>query len=178
MHGVMKTNTLIIAGMLVAGASFAGEPLTSAPSISTAAAPSLADWFVGGSVVSLDDADDEVYTLHFGRDLSAQFAGFSTAWYAEVGYQEEGGDSVVPLTLNLKLERPLVGALNAYLTAGAGYALVDAAGADDSLYGQASAGLLYNLNERFELFGGARYTYFEESSSDDWGWELGGRINF
>lgn len=176
--------------MLVASAAMAGEPVV-APSIQTAAAPSLGAWFVGGTFTNYE-GDGELYALQIGRDLHQQFLGFNTAVYVEGGmYSEDGivdGENaeldVNPFTVNVKLERPLVGPLNFYITAGAGFALWDLdvqfVGSEDgtSFYGQATAGVLYNICERFEVFAGTRWSYLEETSDSQIGWEVGGRINF
>ena len=98
---------------------------------------------------------------------------------------------VMPLTLNYKLERNLTDNLNVYWGAGAGIAFVDvgvgAASADDEVfYAQVFAGLLYQVSEALELYGGARWIYMEDASvfgvdldlGDDVLAEVGARINF
>lgn len=174
----MKTTTLLLA--LVAGSAFAGEPV-SAPS-TCAPATTLGEWFVGGTYTDFE-GDADMYALQIGRDLGSQFLGFDTAVYLEAGMYEDsvpGQDlEVNPFTVNLKLERPLVGPLNLYLTGGVGFATWDT-GLDDgtSFYAQTSVGVLYNVCERFEVFAGGRLAYLEEASDDEIGWEVGGRINF
>jgi hypothetical protein len=175
----MKTTTLLLT--LVAGAAFAGEPV-SAPATS-APATTLGEWFVGGTYTDFEGNAD-MYALQIGRDLGTQFIGFDTAVYLEAGMYEDPGQDleVNPFTVNLKLERPLVGPLNLYMTGGAGFATWDLTGGveDDgaSFYAQASAGVLYNFCERLELFAGGRLSYREETSNEEIGWEFGGRINF
>ena len=195
---VMKTTTLLLT--LVAGAAFAGEPV-SAPATS-APATTLGEWFVGGTYTDFEGNAD-MYALQIGLDLGTQFLGFDTAVYLEAGMYEDstadvlipgtiGGSpptlipgqdlEVNPFTVNLKLERPLVGPLNLYMSGGVGFATWDLTGVveDDgaSFYAQASAGVLYNLCERLELFAGGRLAYLEEISNEEIGWEFGGRINF
>lgn len=104
---------------------------------------------------------------------------------------------VMPLTFNFKLERPLTGALNAYFGAGLGVAFIDvksrsASGLnnysdDDTVFaGQVFAGLVYNVSEAFEIYGGARWIYTDSTSiwgrdvdfDDDVLFELGLRVNF
>jgi opacity protein-like surface antigen len=107
---------------------------------------------------------------------------------------------IMPLTLNVKLERPLTGNLNAYFGGGLGMSRVDL-GIDAGRYGnfsdddwvftgQVFAGLNYNINQNFEIFGGARWIYFEDADlsdsgasgtlelDDDFFFELGARFNF
>jgi opacity protein-like surface antigen len=177
----MKTTTLLLT--LVAGSAFAGEPV-SAPS-TCAPATTLGEWFVGGTYTNYE-GDAEMYALQIGRDLGAQFLGFDTAVYLEAGMYDADSAAadleVNPFTVNLKLERPLVGPLNLYLTGGVGFATWDlSGGADDdgtSFYAQTSVGVLYNVCERLELFAGGRLAYLEEASDNEIGWEVGGRINF
>jgi len=98
---------------------------------------------------------------------------------------------ILPITLNIKLERNLVAGLGVYGTAGAGYAfsnveLLDESERDGGFYAQASAGLLYNINQSFEVYGGGRWLYLESvgiGDSDieldnDFAWEAGVRYNF
>ena len=183
----MKTTTLLLT--LVAGAAFAGEPV-SAPATS-APATTLGEWFVGGTYTDFEGNAD-MYALQIGLDLGTQFLGFDTAVYLEAGMYEDSTAVVFipgtidlevnPFTVNLKLERPLVGPLNLYMSGGVGFATWDLTGGveDDgaSFYAQASAGVLYNLCERLELFAGGRLAYLEETSNEEIGWEFGGRINF
>ena len=108
---------------------------------------------------------------------------------------------MIPLTLNYKFECALTGNLNWYVGAGAGVAFFDvdakdttvfssdpststsASGDDTVFYGQLFGGLVYNISESFEVFGGARYIYVTDdtdfdSYGDDWLYELGVRFNF
>jgi len=98
---------------------------------------------------------------------------------------------IIPVTLNFMAERNLIGGLGLYLGAGAGYAFtdIDAFGESDTDGGfiaQASAGLVYNFTESFEMFGGARWMYLESLNfgdsdlelDDTIGWEIGVRMNF
>lgn len=112
------------------------------------------------------------------------------------GYGNTGYDlDIMPVTFNVKLERPLTGNLNAYLGGGLGMALVDLSvdngpdsfSDDDWVFtGQLFAGLNYNFNESFEMYGGARWIYFDDAAlgggdlelDDDFLFELGGRFNF
>ena len=187
----MKTNKLTLAGLLVSSVAMAGEPAMTTP-MQTAVAPSLGDWFVGGTYTDLE-SDADLYAIQIGRDLDSKFMGFDTAIYLEAGAYEgdrytDGEPATLeynPFTINVKLERPLVGPLNCYITGGVGFAIWDLSvqnGAPDydgtSFYAQTSAGLLYNVCANFEVFAGGRLVYLDEESESEVGWEVGGRINF
>lgn len=145
---------------------------------STASAPK--------SVASLHDSFD----LNELEDYLASQSFFGTS-----GYDLE----VMPITFNVKLERQLTGNLNAYFGGGIGLANVDLsihagnnhASDDDWVFvGQVFAGLSYNVNQNFEIFGGARWIYFDDADlsdngfsgtlelDDDFLFELGARFNF
>lgn len=163
--------------------------------------------------VTVGDIDFDVYTLHVGRDLGTQVMGCDLAAYLEVGYMSgdqtaylaffDGVDDyydsfgfevvIVPITFNLKLERPIYGPVNGYLTGGIGYAFsnLEVSGensiSDGGFYAQASAGLLYNVNAQFEVFAGGRWSYLSGLEFDDnldlelddeFSWEVGARYNF
>jgi len=106
---------------------------------------------------------------------------------------------IIPITANVKFERALSGNLNAYFGAGAGMANVDLSiksGAgnvsdDDWVFcAQVFAGLVYNVSPAFEVYGGARWMYFDDADlsdngvsgtlelDDDFLLELGARYNF
>jgi len=98
---------------------------------------------------------------------------------------------VIPVSLNYKLERNLTGNLNVYVGAGAGVAFVDLevgkeSDDDEVFFAQVFAGLLYQVSEAVELYGGARWIYMEDidvfgldlDMDDDFLAELGARINF
>lgn len=102
---------------------------------------------------------------------------------------------IMPITLNVKLERPLTGNLNAYFGGGLGMALADLSvdngpqefSDDDWVFAaQLFAGVNYNFNPAFEVYGGARWMYFDDADlggdtlelDDDFLFELGARFNF
>lgn len=180
----MKNTTHVLAGMLLCGIVNAGEPATApigVQSAAPAAAASLSDWFIGATYGEMDQLD-EFYAFQVGRDFSNTLAA-----YLEVGSTSEdtsiGDLDFIPVTLNLKLEGPIAGGLNWYLTGGIGAAFWDVStiyGDDDgtSFYTQATTGLLYNINQNIEIFGGLRWIYLDEADSDDYGFEGGLRYNF
>lgn len=105
---------------------------------------------------------------------------------------------IMPITVNAKLERNLTGNLNAYFGAGLGVARVDLSvnngftfsDADWVFTAQIFAGLSCNVTQNFEVYGGARWIYFDDAKlsdsvrsatlelDDDLLLELGGRFNF
>lgn len=111
---------------------------------------------------------------------------------------------VMPLTLNYKIERQITGGLSFYAGAGAGIAFIDSStytsfafapaiygdDSDEVFVAQVFAGLVYNVTEAFEIYGGARWIYLDEPSfatvpgvqlasfEDDVLGELGFRVNF
>lgn len=224
----MKHNKLIIALSSVTATAYAGTPATvTAPP--PAPAPSLCEWFVGGSFgqlydvgnnldslidneiryggVDVEDLDMNMYTLHVGRGLTNQ-NGWDIAAYLEVAYLD--GDmtisafssyqrkestnidfEMIPVTANLKVEHAIYGPVSGYLSGGLGYAWsrVSAEGEDANdggFYAQLAAGLVYNVNESFEIFAGARWLYLDSVDFGDstfeldnsFAWEAGLRFNF
>lgn len=189
-----------------------------------AAEPSLWSWFVGGSVGYLADSEEWMYTGHIGVDTPWNLGGWNVAIFGEVGYTEIDNDfmileptyktteltevlpqwasvgtetEVIPLTLNVKFERPIAAGLNFYAGGGLGVALVDVSSTslyapyntsnDDNVFtAQLFTGLDYNFCKAFEVFGGVRWMYFDDAKikditiklNDDWLFELGARFNF
>jgi opacity protein-like surface antigen len=173
--------------------------------------PCLTSWFLGGSVGYLTEFEEPMYNIHAGVTNSCwNLAGWNLSLFGEVGYTSHDENllivgatalyanydlTIVPITLNFKLERPLVGNLNAYFGAGLGAAWV---GLDvDSVLGSASeddwvftaqvfTGLSYDVTKNFEVYGGARWIYYSDADfagvdwdmEDDWLFELGLRFNF
>lgn len=150
-------------------------------------------WSAGGqSTIPEDDLDDS-FTLDELEDALSDIADFG---FSGTGYDLE----VMPITLNFKLERPLTSNLNVYFGGGLGAARVDLSidggdlgdfSDDDWIFtGQIFAGLNYNVTQSFEVYGGARWIYFDDASlsdngasadlelEDDFLFELGGRFNF
>jgi len=164
------------------------------------------DWFVGGSAGYLIDYDEDMYTLQVGANSPWVMSGWSVALYAEAGWTENhdafdstpllGGNAdvdLVPITFNAKFEHLITGGLSAYVGGGLGTTYVDAdmrtaigtRHADDWVFtAQVSAGLAYHVNDNLELFGGARWIYFDDpdfkgvSLDDDVLFEGGLRFHF
>ena len=156
----------------------------------------------------LGDLDMDMYSLQAGRRFDYQQYGLSTALYLEVAYLDGDLDinnlggfvilnpinvdiDIIPVTLNAMVERKLYAGLGCYLSGGMGYGFTDTevlnqSDTDGGFYAQLAAGLNYKFNERFEMFGGARWVYldsleFGDSSlelDDGFAWEAGFRFNF
>ena len=154
----------------------------------------LSPWFAGGSVGYLTDAEEALYTLHFGKTF-AQSGPLSHSLFAEVGFSDQDDSSVeldfVPVTLNYKLDYQWGGGFSFYAGAGAGAAFlnVDAFGdSDDSVefMAQAFAGVGYDISQNFQVYGGARYLWVDKTDllgvsvdpGDDVAFEIGARFRF
>jgi Outer membrane protein beta-barrel domain len=208
----MKNTSIITAMMLSVVSSYAGDSkMAIEPAAAPSAPSSLGNWFLGGTVSQLDDLDTQMYALQGGYDFAGDMAGFKSSVYLEVGYIQDDFNldnpqleqfidletQIIPVTLNYKAERQIAGNLGFYVTAGAGVAFneVEINGSSDdseNFYAQASTGLVYNITERFEVFGGVRWLYLNEVEAapfvnpteskgdvnDDFALELGGRFNF
>lgn len=166
-----------------------------------------------GDHYGIDDFEFEMYTLHVGRDLGTQFLGCDLAAYLEVGYLDGdatmtygGFDSfgfftetagididIIPITLNLLVERTLFAGIKGYISGGIGYAFTDSkflgqSDTDGGFYAQASIGLAYDINEQWEIYGGARYLFLGDLDlgdsvggaelDDSIGYEIGLRYSF
>jgi opacity protein-like surface antigen len=216
----------IIASMIVAGTAMAGT--TSKQVIPPPPAPEPAglwEWFAGASIGYLFDYEEEMYHAHLGVDTPWNWGGWRPAFFLEVGYAETDDSvpiidpsftaavittpfvsefSMMPVTLNLKLEREIANNLNFYFGAGAGVAFTEFDGfanfarfadpfisADDEVfYAQVFAGLNYDVTDSFEIYGGARWIYLDDSDiagvpgsgvagfEDDFLGEVGLRFNF
>lgn len=193
----------LLTGFTLAAAAQAGEDYSAKAPIAPAPAPALWTWFAGGSVGYLTDMDSEMYTLHVGTEYHVDDVS-SHAIFLEVGYGNPSKSfndnntkynvdiDMIPITLNYKYERQLTGNLNWYVGAGAGVMLLDGGSKSDNtdfseteFLGQIFGGLVYNVSDDFEVFGGARYMYVSDDNfanrdvyGDDWMFELGARWNF
>ena len=158
-----------------------GEPIIG-PTLAADNPADFLDVEDGGSF-SLDDLDDLL-------DEAANYSVRGTSYDLDV----------LPITLNVKLERELTGNLNGYFGGGLGAARVDLdvdAGdfgdfSDDDwvFVAQLFAGLAYDFTEQFEIYGGVRWIYFDDADlsdggvggtlelDDDFLFELGARFNF
>ena len=165
--------------------------------------------------IEIGDLDFDLYTLHIGRKLNDQFLGCDTSVYFELAYLDGGLDisgyssdidqdvslgidlDIIPVTVNFKLERQLFGNLNAYATAGIGFAYTEASlsgmgqnmSSDDiEFYSQVSFGLTYHVTENWDVSGGLRWMNLSnldfgteiplELVDDQFAWEFGVRYNF
>ena len=189
----------IAALFLAAGTSLAGTP--SKEVIPPPPEPTLWQWFAGGSVGYLTDAEEVMFHGHIGVDTPYNWGGWRSAIFLEIGYAEKDESfvivdpsitaavvtntalatsaSMVPVTLNFKLEREIAPKLNFYVGAGAGIAFTELEGyaryaffanpyysdSDEVFCAQIFAGLNYDVTESFEVYGGARWLFIDDSSS-------------
>ena len=224
----MKLTTLAtITGLAIAATAQAGEETSAKQVIAPIAALCDWSWFAGGSVgvIDGDDWDEDIYTLHIGKERKCAGDKCSQAIYLEVGFTEsdfrdvdsvtttpDEGDpittttstitniDIIPITLNYKYECELSNKLNWYAGAGAGIALVDVdietsisgdngsttseSDDDTAFYGHIFAGLVYNVSDTIEVFGGARFIFMDDVLGGDSPldeevhYELGARYNF
>ncbi|MFD0895480.1 outer membrane beta-barrel protein [Luteolibacter ambystomatis] len=209
--------------LALTGSAWAG-PSSKAP-IPPPQEPDLWHWFIGGSAGYLVDFEEPYYTGHIGVDTPWKVGGWDIALFAELGYTDKDQSTsvidpnvvvavvraplnaeleVMPLTFNVKFERPLTGNLNAYFGAGIGVAFTDFSATaifspgpvpslnvsqDDTVFAaQVFAGLIYNFSPNFEIFGGARWLYVDADNSapagldlefdSDFSFDLGARFTF
>ena len=218
-----KTAITLLTGLALAATAQAGEDYSAKAPAPPAPAPCLWTWFAGGSGGYVDDIDNEMWTLHIGKEYKCPGSNCSHAIFLEVGWTGwDEGDSfhddntsnpypnydldydfdVIPITINYKYECQLTNRLNWYVGGGLGVAISsidvsisngnDKFSDDDSetnFYGHLFAGLVYNVSDTFEIFGGARYLYMDGNDDiegvdipgvldDDFFYELGVRFNF
>lgn len=209
-------HTHVLAALLLPTAAFAGEPVSSkAPIPEPIVEPAcLTAWFLGGGVDYLVDAEDAYYNGHLGYDFGCGHSLFLEVGYtggdetigfttvqppntAQRPYQLpiEANIDIIPVTLNYKYEYSFTNRLAFYVGAGIGASYIDTEvssgflriGDDQwSFTAQAFAGLVYNVSESFEIYGGARYLWLDSPSLlgfnfddlDDFGVGGGIRFNF
>lgn len=183
----------------LAGPVWAGEVHSSKAPIPPPQDSCLCDWFVGASAGYLLDFEEPMYTLQFGRDLPVNLGGWCMATYLELGYTDKSNNrafnpqripinideelQVIPLTLNLKFERPITDNLNVFIGAGLGVAFTEFQSnsvigqikeSDTSFAAQAFIGLAYNVNKDFQVYGGARWIYVDFDTPSGPGPLIGG----
>jgi len=141
--------------------------------------------FTQPNLIDLEGGDGDL------DDLAAALKANAANGWGDTSYDFD----IMPITLNVKLERPLTGNLNAYFGGGLGLALADITvdngpqdySDDDWVFtAQVFAGVNYNFNPDFEVYGGARWIYFDDADlgggtlelGDDFLFELGARFNF
>ncbi len=138
--------------------------------------------------VGYTEADETTQREEGAADLAGEL-GLSLGQDISVNMEAE----IIPITLNYKYECSLTDSLNWYVGAGAGIALVDVeystsvdsvSDDDTAFYAHIFAGVVYNISESFEVFGGARLIFMgdvfstESPLDEEIHYELGGRFNF
>jgi len=197
--------TLALAAPAIAGT----EVYTARESVAERHVAQPAQWgfFAGASAGYLSNFEEDMFHVHAGVDTPWQIIGWNVALFAEVGWTETDAKSlaetqefeIIPMTFNLKLERPITERFSVYMGAGVGAAMVDyhldnffVPNVDDNetvLAAQAFAGVAFNATSRLEIYGGARWIYVDFDAppvvgvaapkfGDDFLVELGLRYNF
>ena len=190
----MKHSTSLAIALCLAAAANAGEPAAAPATYTPAASGPLWTWFAGGSVGYFFDAEEAYYTLHLGAKI-AETGSISHSLYLEGLYTEVSDNLVdvdlLPVTLNYKADFALNDRLSLYAGVGVGAAFIDSTAGpfeDDNIEfaAQIFAGLGYEVTETFEIYGGARWLWVDDTSvgpfavdsGDDIGAELGLRFRF
>ena len=202
----MKRSILLLS-LALALPAFAGTSAKQEIAPAPAPEPSIWQWFAGASAGYLVDNDEAFYTAHVGVDTPWTVGGATVSLFLEglytkpeetfSGLRQTDLDietQIIPVTLNVKFEKAIVGNLSGYIGAGAGVAFVDTDVHDDIFgdssindevfAGQIFAGVVYNITPSFEVFGGARWIHLEDSDAlsavenEDFGFEGGLRYNF
>ncbi len=186
---------------------FAGSPAREA--VAPAPQSSLWSWFIGGSVGYLADAQEVMYNGHIGVNTPWTVGGWNVALFGEVGYSDikdsyvngfyvDTKTEIVPITFNVKFERPIMDKLSVYVGAGLGAAVVDVSASSSVLIGNYShnstvftsqifAGLDYKFCPSFDMYAGARWIYLNDVkiantnynfNNNDCLFEVGARITF
>lgn len=192
----MKNVTSIATALLLASAAAqAGEPATTSSYSPAQGSGPLWNWFIGGSVGYFVDAEEAYYTLHFGAKIaetgSVTHSLFAEGLYTEVETLGVIDTEIIPVTLNYKADFAISDAFSFYAGVGVGGAFIDSSVlgfSDDSveLAAQVFAGLGYDVTDNFQIYGGARWLWVDDSSlgpvsvevGDDVGAELGLRFKF
>ena len=192
----MKSIATLALALALGSQAYAGEVTSNTTSSYSAPAESssLWSWFVGGSAGYLLDNEEEFYTLHVGAKIG-ESGPLTHSLYLEGGWAEfetfPFDTEIIPVTLSYKLDYAINDRLSIYGGAGVGAAFVDTEVgpfSDDSveLTAQVFAGVGYDVTSNFQLFGGARWIWVDDSEifnvpvevGDDVGLELGARFKF
>ena len=179
--------------LLMAGEAQYTNTATTGTITTSAANP---HWFIGGGADYMVDSEEGFYNGHLGYDF-----GNGHALFLESGWmgQEETAFpflvnidiDIVPVTFNYKYRYNFSDSFGFYAGLGLGAASVDVnagfASDDEWVFtAQAFTGLVYNVSENFEIYGGVRYMWMDDVSLfganvddlDDWGVGGGIRFNF
>lgn len=180
---IIMKNILILSLLLAAPALAGSSQIMTESSQPSVTQSNAWDWFIGGTAGYLLDYEEDMYTFQFGGNTPWVLSGWSVALFGEVGWTENhdsrvipfGGNSdvdLVPMTFNAKFEHLITGGLSAYIGAGLGTTYIDAdystptgrRHTDDWIStAQIFAGLAYHVSDNFEIFGGARWIYFDDT---------------
>jgi opacity protein-like surface antigen len=195
----MNTRTAVTLALLAApSVMLAGEAEYTNTTTTTSAPPSYSSdhvgWYLGGGVDYLFDAEEPFYNGHLGYDFGGGHSLFlESGWLGteEFVFPFNVDIDIVPITLNYKYEYMFNERFGLYAGLGAGASNVDVnvgfvSDDDWTLTAQAFAGLVYNVSENFEIYGGARYLWIDDpdlfgatfDKFDDVSAGVGVRFNF
>lgn len=195
----MKTTTAVTLALLAAPSMMlAGEAEYTNTTTTTSAPPSYSSdhvgWYLGGGVDYMFDAEEPFYNGHLGYDFGGGHSLFlESGWLGteEFVFPFNVDIDIVPITLNYKYEYMFNERFGLYAGLGAGASNVDVnvgfvSDDDWTLTAQAFTGLVYNVSENFEIYGGARYLWIDDpdlfgatfDKFDDVSAGLGVRFNF
>lgn len=195
----MKTTTAVTLALLAAPSMMlAGEAEYTNTTTTTSAPPSYSSdhvgWYLGGGVDYMFDAEEPFYNGHLGYDFGGGHSLFlESGWLGteEFVFPFNVDIDIVPITLNYKYEYMFNERFGLYAGLGAGASNVDVnvgfvSDDDWTLTAQAFTGLVYNVSENFEIYGGARYLWIDDpdlfgatfDKFDDVSAGVGVRFNF
>ncbi|MCW1912140.1 porin family protein [Luteolibacter sp. GHJ8] len=195
----MNTRTAVTLALLAApSVMLAGEAEYTNTTTTTSAPPSYSSdhvgWYLGGGVDYFFDAEEPFYNGHLGYDFGGGHSLFlESGWLGteEFVFPFNVDIDIVPITLNYKYEYMFNERFGLYAGLGAGASNVDVnvgfvSDDDWTLTAQAFAGLVYNVSENFEIYGGARYLWIDDpdlfgatfDKFDDVSAGVGVRFNF
>ena len=168
----------------------------------TAPEPTGWSWFAGASVGYLFDYKEPMYTLNAGVTSPWSPFGWNSSFYVEGGLIEDDNETeiplgipgrdadlqIVPITLNVRLEKEITPWFGLYAGAGVGAAFTELIVAtndrdqDVVFMGQVFAGVNFRLGEHSEINVGGRWIHFEDAENydldQDWAAEIGYRWHF
>lgn len=195
----MKTTTSLTLALALAAPSIATAGEAEMTNTTTTSAPMTytsqhQGWYLGGGADYLFDAEEPFYNGHLGYDFGNGSSLFlESGWIGEEEFvfPVNVDLDIVPITLNYKYEWMFNDRFGLYAGVGAGASNVDVnvgfiSDDDWTLTAQAFAGLVYNVSENFEIYGGARYLWIDDpdlfganlDKLDDVGAGVGIRFNF
>lgn len=143
-------------------------------------------FFLGATAGYLPGFEEPYVSLVGGMDLGLQMWGWDSSIFLEIGRIEDGNESeipfgvsgldcdlqIVPVTLNMMLEKGIATKTSVYLGAGAGAVFTECirtTGRDQDVtfVGQVFGGVNYQVGDRSELSVGLRWIYLQDTENYD-----------